>query len=56
MNEWAKLLVPILLTVSILGLMGLYHRIESLEKDTVRRELLEYRLDRIEKECNRAIQ
>jgi len=47
-NKWLEIVVPVLLTVMLAGVANLYSRIEDLEKDTVRKELLEYRLKQLE--------
>jgi len=50
--KYAEAIIPVLLTFVIAGILGLYTRIEDLEKSTLHRELLEFRLDKLEKDCN----
>jgi len=47
-----EIVVPVFLTFLLAGILGLYSRLEDLEKTTMHTEVLELRLDMLEqREC-----
>lgn len=49
MDEWVKILVPVILTANLVLLGSLYNRLVSLERDTMHTEVIEFRLHTLEK-------
>ena len=45
MHDWLKIIVPVLLTGALLGIFNLYTRINSMGRDMMHTELIDYRLN-----------
>jgi len=56
MNDWLKVLVPILLTAALVAQASLYDRLVKLEQSTMHSELIDHRLNKIEEHINKEIQ